>query len=88
MSNKLSADGPSRGFLDLIALIMILATAIMLILLGHMTAGSLVTVCDAVITVYATWSRFRSVQDGRLPPNAEQSADREGRADEEGDTDA
>lgn len=86
--SKLAGNGPSRDFLDLIALIVILAAAIMLILLGHMTAGSVVTVCGAVVTVYATWSRFRSVQGGRLPSNAELSADKEGPGDKEEDADA
>ena len=70
--NKLSTDRASRDWVDLIALIAILATATMLIVLGHVTAGSLVTVCAALVTLYEGW-RFGSVRHSQRAPSSENS---------------
>jgi hypothetical protein len=73
--NKLPTDRASRDWVDLIALIAILVTATMLIVLGHVTAGSFVTVCAALVTLYQGWSRFGSVRHSQRPPSDESPPD-------------
>jgi hypothetical protein len=41
---------------NLLAFIAVLATGVLLIILGHMTAGGLTTACAALAGVYASWS--------------------------------
>jgi hypothetical protein len=81
VSKKLSADRVSRDWLDLIALVAVLATAILLAVLAHMTAGSLVTVCGALVTLYGAWSRFGPVRQGRHIPSVDVSQEDEGEVD-------
>ncbi len=75
--NKLPTGRASRDSIHLIALIAILATAILLIVLGHITAGSLTTVCGALATLFGAWSRFGPVCHRRHPPSAESSPEEE-----------
>jgi len=44
---------------DLIAFVAVLATAIALIVLGHLTAGGMTTVCAALVGVFGAWRHFR-----------------------------
>jgi hypothetical protein len=76
--SKLPAARTSRDVLDLIALVAVLTTAILLIILGHITAGSLMTICGALVTLYGAWSHFRPGRDGRRPPRPDVVPDEEG----------
>jgi hypothetical protein len=44
---------------DLIAFLAVLATGVILIIFGHMTAGSLTSACAALVAVYGAWRRLR-----------------------------
>jgi hypothetical protein len=57
--SKLSGNNAPRDWSDLIAFVAVLATGILLIIFGHLTAGSLTTACAALAGVYAAWRRFR-----------------------------
>lgn len=52
------ADKP-RDWSDLIVFLAVLATGTVLIVLGHVTAGGLASVCAALIALYGAWRRFR-----------------------------
>jgi hypothetical protein len=71
------ATSATRDWVDLIALVAILATAIVLITLGHMTAGGLMTVCGALVTLYGAWSRYRPTRGHRQLPPPDLVADKE-----------
>jgi hypothetical protein len=58
--SKIPSGNASRDLLDLIAFVAALTTGILLITLGHLTAGGLSTVCAALVGVYAAWRHFRS----------------------------
>jgi hypothetical protein len=36
----------------------VLASGVLLIIFGHLTAGSLTTVCAALVGVYAAWRHY------------------------------
>lgn len=55
---KLPSPGASPRWADLIAFVAVLATGIMLIVLGHLTAGGVTSVCAALVGVYGAWRRF------------------------------
>lgn len=44
---------------DLAAFLAVLASGVLLIIFGHLTAGSMTTVCTAEVAVYAAWRHFR-----------------------------
>jgi hypothetical protein len=44
---------------DLIAFLGVLALGAVLMVLGHVTAGSLATICAALGGLYAVWKRYR-----------------------------
>jgi hypothetical protein len=48
-----------RDWSDLIVFLAVLATGIVLIVLGHMTAGGLTSACAALVALYGAWRRFR-----------------------------
>ncbi len=56
--SKISPNSARRDWLDLIAFLAVLATGIMLITLGHLTAGGVTTVCAALVGLYAAWRRL------------------------------
>ena len=56
---KVPGNNLPREWSDLIAFVAVLVTGILLIVFGHMTAGSLTTACAALAGVYAAWRRFR-----------------------------
>lgn len=58
--SKLSGKNASReGWSDLIAFVAVLVAGVLLIVLGHLTAGSLTTACAALVGVYAAWRYHR-----------------------------
>jgi len=57
--DKLPPARTPHEWADLIAFIAVLATGIALIVLGHLTAGGVTTVCAALVGVFAAWQRFR-----------------------------
>jgi hypothetical protein len=73
--SKLPSTSAPRDWRDLIAFLAVLLTGMLLIILGHMTAGGLTTVCAALVGLYAAWNHFRPVHDGRQSPPARGSAD-------------
>jgi 4-hydroxybenzoate polyprenyltransferase len=52
----------SSRLIDLIAFLAVLALGGVLMALGHITAGSLATVCAALGGLYGVWKRLRSNQ--------------------------
>lgn len=54
-----------RDWPNLIAFLATLGTGVVLILLGHMTAGDVTTVCAALVGLYAGWRNFRPGRDDR-----------------------
>ena len=57
--SKLSGKNASRDWSDLIAFVAVLVAGILLIVLGHMTAGSLTAACAALAGIYGAWRHFR-----------------------------
>lgn len=57
--SKLPGSDTSRDWIDLIAFVAVLAAGILLILLGHLTAGSLTTACAALAGVFGAFRKFR-----------------------------
>jgi hypothetical protein len=49
-----------RLWVDVIAFLGVLATGTVLIIVGHLTGGSLATVCAAFVTLCAAWKHFRT----------------------------
>jgi hypothetical protein len=56
---KLPPASTSRDWTDLAAFVAVLATGVLLIVLGHLTTGGLTTVCAALVGVYGAWKHFR-----------------------------
>lgn len=56
---KLSPTRTSREWADLIAFVAVLATGIVMIVLGHLTTGGMTTVCGALVGVFGAWRHFR-----------------------------
>jgi len=56
--SKIPSASARRDWLDLIAFLAVLATGVLLITFGHLTVGSLTTVCAALVGLYAAWRRF------------------------------
>jgi len=56
---KLPPPAGSPQWTDLIAFVAVLATGILLIVLGHLTATGVTSVCAAVVGLYGAWRRFR-----------------------------
>lgn len=57
--SKLPAPDRQPQWADLIAFVAILATAILLIVLGHLTAAGVSSVCAAIVGPYGAWRHFR-----------------------------
>jgi hypothetical protein len=57
--SKLPGNNVSRDWSDLIAFCAVLVAGVLLIVLGHLTAGSLTTACAGLVAVYGAWKRFR-----------------------------
>lgn len=57
--DKLPPPRVPREWPDLIAFVAVLATGIALIVLGHLTAGGVTSVCAALVGVFGAWRRFR-----------------------------
>ena len=45
----------SPQWVDLIAFVAVLVTGILLIVLGHLTAAGVTSVCAATVTLYGAW---------------------------------
>lgn len=56
--SKLSPSAGSPKWVDLFAFTAILTTSILLIVLGHLTAAGVTSVCAAVVGLYGAWRRF------------------------------
>lgn len=56
--SKLSSSAGSPKWVDLFAFMAILTTSILLIVLGHLTAAGVTSVCAAVVGLYGAWRRF------------------------------
>lgn len=63
-----------RPWIDLIAFLAVLALVGVLIALGRITAGSLVTVCAALGGLYEVWRRMRSLKKAPLDPPLDEAA--------------
>jgi hypothetical protein len=57
--SNLPSPAGSPQWEDLIAFVAVLATGVLLIVLGHLTATEVTTVCAAIVGLYAAWRRFR-----------------------------
>jgi hypothetical protein len=57
--SKLPSTTAPPQWADLIAFLAVLATGILLTVLGHLTAAGVTSVCAAIVGLYATWRRFR-----------------------------
>jgi hypothetical protein len=44
---------------DLASFISVLATGILLVVVGHLTVGGVTTVCAALVGLYGAWRHFR-----------------------------
>ena len=51
--------GPQRDEHDLAAFLSTLTAGTTLVLVGHVTAGSLTTICVALMGLYGAWLHFR-----------------------------
>jgi hypothetical protein len=72
-----SDPAPARNpnhWVDLIAFLAVLALGGALIALGHITAGSLATVCAALAGLYGVWKHVRSSNEA--PPADEPGKER------------
>lgn len=56
---KLSPNKSSRDSSDLIAFLACLVTGVLLLVIGHLTVGSLTVACTALGGVYGAWRRHR-----------------------------
>jgi hypothetical protein len=56
---KLPPASTRRDWVDLAAFVAVLVTGVLLIVFGHLAAGSLATVCAALGGVYGVWTHFR-----------------------------
>ena len=50
--------GPPPQWANLVAFVAVLATGIALIVLGHLTAAGVTSVCAAIVGLYGAWRRF------------------------------
>jgi hypothetical protein len=66
--HKLPHSNRSSQWIDLIAFLGVLALAGVLLVLGHVTAGSLATACAALGGLYTVWRQLHASND---PPSAE-----------------
>jgi hypothetical protein len=57
--SKISPNRAPREWADLIAFLAVLVSGVLLIILGHLTAGSLTAVCAALVGVFGAFRRFR-----------------------------
>jgi len=57
----------------------VLATGILLVVLGHLTAGSLTTVCAALVGLYGASQHFRPGHGYRPPDHRSRPADEQDR---------
>ena len=57
--SKIPPEGNRHQWPDLVAFVAVLATGIMLTVLGHVTGGSLTTACAALVGLYAAWKHLR-----------------------------
>jgi hypothetical protein len=55
MSHNTPSPTPSPRWVDLIAFVAVLATGILLIVLGHLTATGVTSVCAAIVGLYGAW---------------------------------
>ena len=59
VSGKKTPRHPTGDWTDLLALVAVLTSGVLLIKLGHLTAGGLTTACAALAGVYVAWRRSR-----------------------------
>ena len=77
----LSSVSIPRDWLDLAAFVAVLTTGVILVVVGHLQAPALVTVCTALVGLYAAWRNLRPVRHARrgspdeLPTDEEQKSD-------------
>jgi hypothetical protein len=57
--SKLSPPAVPPQWTDLIAFVSVLATGTLLIIIGHLTAAGVTSVCAAIIGLYGAWRHFR-----------------------------
>jgi hypothetical protein len=57
--SKVPPSAKPPPWADLIAFLGILATVILLIVLGKLTAAGVTSVCAAIVALYGAWRRFR-----------------------------
>jgi hypothetical protein len=55
MSHNTPSPTPPPRWVDLIAFVAVLATGILLIVLGHLTATGVTSVCVAIVGLYGAW---------------------------------
>lgn len=53
-------SGSVGQWLDMIAFLGVLATGCILIIVGHLTIGSLTAACGALVTLFTAWKHFRA----------------------------
>jgi hypothetical protein len=57
--SKIPSSGPQRDWTSLAAFLGVLITGVLLVMVGHLTAGDLTTVCTSLVGLYAAWRHFR-----------------------------
>jgi hypothetical protein len=57
--SKIPSSGPQRDWTSLAAFLAVLITGMLLVTVGHLTAGGLTTVCTSLVALYAAWRHFR-----------------------------
>ena len=57
--SKVPAPAAPPQWVDLIAFVVAVTTGVLLIVLGHLTAAEVTSVCAAIIGLYGAWRRFR-----------------------------
>lgn len=57
--SKVPSSATRRDWADLIAFLAVMVAGVLLIIFGHLTAGSLTTVCAALVGVYGAWRHWR-----------------------------
>jgi hypothetical protein len=56
---KLPPPAVPPQWTDLIAFVSVLATGVLLVVIGHLATGGVATVCTAIAALYGAWRRFR-----------------------------
>lgn len=63
--SKLSPPAGSPQWKDLIAFVAVLAACVVLIVLGHLTAAGVTSICAAVVGLHKEWRRSRLRRAGQ-----------------------